>query len=173
MFVNLYYQKNTLSLRKIKKCNRYKINNITNTNSNNLVTIDNNIFSNFFGKCNLVCNNDFLNCDEHNSSISATNNTSCILPRTDFNIYSSNILTCTLIRNIVPNLVLSEPSIDVITVPPEFLRKRAVNEYVPLLYDDINGNVYIFKSFAKSMMCLQNFLPRPRSNLILWGKTVD
>ena len=79
--------------------NKYKINNIINTNHNNLVTIDNNYYCRNIGNNRLARYDGVLDPDKHHSSTSATHYTSSILPRMDFNIYSSNILTCTPIRN--------------------------------------------------------------------------
>ena len=91
----------------------------------------------------------------------------------DFNIYSSNILTCTPIRNILSNPLFPGFSINVITIPPKFWRKRAGNKYDPILYDDVDEDLYIFKSFGKSMTRTPHFVPRPHSDFILWDKTID
>ena len=36
-------------------------------------------------------------------------------------------------------------------VPLKFWRKKPVNEYNLIFYDDIDKDVYVFKSFGKSM----------------------
>ena len=51
-----------------------------------------------------------------------------ILPRMDFNIYSSNILICTPIRNTLSNPLLLESSINVVIFPPKFWGKKDVNK---------------------------------------------
>ena len=99
--------------------------------------------------------------------------TPSILPRMDFNICSSNILPYTPLRNSLSNPLITWSSIIVITVPPKFWRKKAVNKYDPILYDDVDEVLYVFKSFGKSMTHTPHFVPRPRSNLILWNKTID
>ena len=48
-----------------------------------------------------------------------------------------------------------------------------MNKYSPTLYDDIDEDVYVFKSFGKSMRRLQNFVSSPRFDLILWNKSVN
>ena len=42
-----------------------------------------------------------------------------------------------------------------------------------MIYDDVNEDLYVFKSFGKSMIFWSHFTPRPRSDLILWDKSVD
>ena len=116
VFLNLYYHNDILSLPKINFFNKYKIHTITNTNSNHLVTIDDNYVPKDIGNNKLVRNDGVLDPDNPNSPTSITNNTSSILLRVDFNIYSSNISTCVQICNVFPNLLISEPSINTITV---------------------------------------------------------
>ena len=62
---------------------------------------------------------------------------------------------------------------NVIAVPPKFWRKKQNNTYKPIIYDDIDEDLYVFKSFGISMKRSSHFIPRPRSDLILWGKSVD
>ena len=45
--------------------------------------------------------------------------------------------------------------------------------YTPMLYDDIDEKLHIFKSFGKSIKSSLHFTIRPRSNFILWDKLVD
>ena len=111
--------------------------------------------------------------DKHQSTTSASYSTPSILPRMDFNIYSSNILTCTPLRNVLSNPLIPESFINVITFPPKFWRKKAINKYDPILYDDVDEDLYVFKSFDKSMTRTPHFVTLPRSDLILWGKTID
>ena len=68
------------------------------------------------GNIKLVRNDGVLDPDKHNSPTSVTNYASSILLRVDYNICSSNISTCIRICNIFPNLLISEPSINTITV---------------------------------------------------------
>ena len=82
-----------------KFLNKYKMNNIINTNCNNLVTINNNYSSPIISNSRLVRYDGVLDPGKHHSNTSDSYSTFSILPRMDFNIYSSNILTCTPIRN--------------------------------------------------------------------------
>ena len=105
-----------------------------------------------------------LGPDKHQSTNSASYSTPSVFPRMNFNIYSSNILTCTPLHNILSNPLIPWSFINVITVPTKFLRKNAVNKYVPIPYDDVAEDVYVFKSFGKSITRTPHFVPRPRSN---------
>ena len=118
-------------------------------------------------------NDGVLDPDKHYFSTSTTLYTSSILPRIDLKIYSSSILTCTQIRNNVSNLLIPRPYINVITVQPNFWRKKSVNKYDPIPYDDIDEDLHGFKSFRKSMKRLTNFVPRPYFDLILLDKAID
>ena len=71
------------------------------------------------------------------------------------------------------NPITHNPSINVITIPPKFWRKKPTNSYKPIIYDDVDEDLYIFKSFGKSMKHSSHFTPRPHSDLILWDKSVD
>ena len=95
------------------------------------------------------------------------------LPPLDFNNYSSHILPSHQINSNVPNPLTSHPSIKVITVSPKCWRKKLVNKYNPIIYDDIDDDLYVFKSFGKSMKRSFYYTFRPRSDLILWNKFVD
>ena len=144
-----------------------------NTNCNNFVTIDNNYSSRTVNNSRLVRYDGVFDPDKHQSTTSASYSTPAILPRMDFNIYSSNILTCTPLRNVLSNPLIPESFINVITFPTKFWRKKAINKYDPILYDDVDEDLYVFKSFGKSMTRTPHFVPRPRSNLILWDKTIE
>ena len=67
----------------------------------------------------------------------------------------------------------SHKDLHVITLPPRFWRKKAVKKYDPILYDDVDEDLYVFKSFGKSMTRTPHFVPRPHSDLILWDETID
>ena len=95
------------------------------------------------------------------------------LPHLVFNKYSSHILPCHQIANIFSNPITSYPSINVITISPKIWRKKLVNEYTPIIYDDDEEDLYVFKSFGKGMKRSSHFTPRPRSYLILWDTLVD
>ena len=51
--------------------------------------------------------------------------------------------------------------------------EKVANKYYPILYDDVNEDLYVFKSFDKSMTRTPHFMPHPRSYLIIWNKTID
>ena len=71
------------------------------------------------------------------------------------------------------NPITSHPSINVITVPTKFRRKKSINTYTPVIYNDVDEDLYVFKSFGKSMKLPSHHTPRPRSDLILYEKYVD
>ena len=48
-----------------------------------------------------------------------------------------------------------------------------MNKYGPILYDDIDEDLYVFALFEKSMKRLTHFVPRPRSDHILCEKSID
>ena len=79
----------------------------------------------------------------------------------DFNIYSSNTLTYSPIRNNLSNPLIPESSINSITIPLMFWIIKAVNKYDPILYDDVDDDLYVFKSFGKSMKLSPPFVPCP------------
>ena len=60
-----------------------------------------------------------------------------------------------------------------ITVSPNFWRKKPVNRYNAIIYDDVDEDLYVFKSFGKSMKHSPYYTSLPRSGLILWDKSVD
>ena len=127
------------------------INNINNINRDNLATINS-------------------NCDYKPIS---NNNIDTSLPDLNFNEYSANILPCTQINNSFPNPLDPSSLINVITVPPKFWRKNPVNKYNTVLYDDVDEDVYVFKSFGKSIKRSRHFTHRPRLELIIWNKLID
>ena len=83
----------------------------------------------------------------------------------DFHKYSSHILPCHQMNNNVSNPITSHPSINIITIPPKFLRKKHVNTYTPVIYDNVDKDLYVFKSFGKSMKRSLFYTPRPRFDL--------
>ena len=111
--------------------------------------------------------------DKHNPRSFAPLDQPSSLPNFDFDTYSSNILSCHQITNTLSNPITSSPSINVITVPPIFWRKKQNNTYKSIIYDDVDEDLYVFKTFGKSMKRSSHFIPRPRSDLILWNKSVD
>ena len=104
--------------------NSYKLSNIRNIFRNNFVTIDNNYSSPASDRLRLVRNNTNLPPGKRKSRPFATLRLPSSLPIFDFNKYSSNILSCHQIKNTSSNPITSNPSINVITVPPKFWRKE-------------------------------------------------
>ena len=121
------------------------IKNIKNINRDNLATINS-------------------NCDYKPVR---NNNIDTSLPDLNFNEYSTNILPCTQKKNSFPNPFDPSSLINVITVPPKFWRKKPVNKYNPVRYDDVDEDLYVFKSFKKSIKRYRNFTHRPRLELII------
>ena len=103
------------------------MNNIINTNCNNLVTIDNNYVSQTVSNSRRVRYDNVLDPNKPHSTTSDSHSTSFILPRMDLNIYFSNILTCTPIRNILSNLLIAGSSINFITVLSKFWRRSLIS----------------------------------------------
>ena len=75
-------------------------------------------------------------------------------------------------NNNFSNPITSHPFLNFITVPLKFWRKKPVNTYTTVIYDGVDEDLYVFKSFGKSMKRSSHYTPRPRSDLILWGKSV-
>ena len=151
---SLLQTKYITSIKDKKILNKYKMNNNINTNFNNFVTIDNNYNSQTINNSRLVRYDGVLNSNKHKFTTSVSYSTPSILPRMDFNIYSSNILTCTTLRNSLSNPLIHGSSINVITVlitaPSNFWRKKAINKYEPTIYDDFDKDLYGSKSFVKA-----------------------
>ena len=53
----------------------------------------------------------------------------------------------TSINNQLPSSLLSHPIINTITVPPKIWRKKSTLKYRPIIYDDIDEDLYLFKRF--------------------------
>ena len=65
------------------------------------------------------------------------------------------------------NPITSHPSINVITVPTKFRRKKSINTYTPVIYNDVDEDLYVFKSFGKSMKRSSHYIYIPCSDLEL------
>ena len=46
-----------------------------------------------------------------------------------------------------------------------------VNNYKPIIYTDVDEDLYVLKHFGKSMKRSPTWKPRPRSDLILWDES--
>ena len=151
----------------------YRISNIINTIRKNLVTIDNYYPSSAKTAPRLVQNGRVLLPDEHKSRTFAKMRPSSSITHLYFDKYSSHIQPCHQMNNIFSNPITSHPSINVITVPSKFWRKKPVNTHTPLIYDDVDEDLYEFKTFGRSMKRSSHYTPRPSSDFILWDKSVD
>ena len=58
-------------------------------------------------------------------------------------------------------------------VPPKFLRKKPVNKYNTVLYDNVDEDLYVLKSFGKIIKRSRHFTHRPCLELIIWNKLID
>ena len=72
-----------------------------------------------------------------------------------------------------PPTILPDPIINVITVPPKIWRKKAASNYKPLVYNDVDEDLYSFKPFGKCVKRSTSWKPRLRSDLIHWNKSLD
>ena len=118
-------------------------------------------------------NDGVLHPNEHKSKLFATMRPSSSLPHLDLNNYLLYIIPCHQIRNNFPNPLTSHLSINVITVPPKFWRRKPVNKYNPIIHDDVDEEMYVFISFGKSMTRSPHYTSCPRTGFILWGKFID
>ena len=165
---------NTIILEKgNNSLNSHKLRNIRIFFRNSFITIDKKYSYPASEPLILVRNDEDLPPDKHKYRPFVTLRQPSSLPNLDFNNYSSNIPSCHQINNTVLNSIISNPSINVITVPPNFLRKKPANSYKPIIYDNIDEDLYVFKSFGKSMKRSSHFIPRPHSDLILCDKSFD
>ena len=57
------------------------------------------------------------------------------------------------------------------TVPPKIWRPKMVNNYKPIIYTDVDDNLYVLKYYGNSMTRSPTWTPRPRSDLILWDES--
>ena len=46
-----------------------------------------------------------------------------------------------------------------------------VNNYKPIIYTDVDDDLYVLKHYGKSMTRSPTWTPRPRSDLILWDES--
>ena len=82
-------------------------------------------------------------------------------------------LPFTSIDNQLPPSFLPHPIINAITVPPKIWRKKAATKYKPIIYDDVDEDLYLFKSFGKCVKHSSSWQPRLRSDLIHWNESLD
>ena len=146
----------------------YKISNIKkNTIGNNLVTIDNDYPSSAKTTPRLVRKDGVLPTDENKSRTFAIMGLPSSLPILYFNKYSSHILPCHEIINNFSNLITSNPTINVITFPQKNRSKNPANKHTQVIYDNVDEDLYVFKSFGKSMKRSSHYISIPCSDLEL------
>ena len=73
----------------------------------------------------------------------------------------------------LPPTILPDPVINVITVPRKIWRKKVANNYKPLVYNDIDEDLYSFKPFCKCLKRSASWESLLRSNLIRWNESLD
>ena len=49
--------------------------------------------------------------------------------------------------------------------------KSEKNNYKPINYNDVDDDLYVLKHFGKAMKRSPKWIPRPRTNLILWNES--
>ena len=55
----------------------------------------------------------------------------------------------------------------------KFGEQNAANKYKAVIFDDVGEDLHSFKTFGKIMTCSPKWTSHPRSNSILWVKTID
>ena len=65
-----------------------------------------------------------------------------------------------------PPVILPDIIINVIVVPPTIWRENVANKYKPLVYNDVDGDLYSFKTFGKCIKRSSSWKTRLRSDLI-------
>ena len=78
-----------------------------------------------------------------------------------------------ILQSAPPPTILPDPIINVITVPPKIWRKKAASNYKPLVYNDVDEDLYSFKPFGKCVKRSASWEPRLRSDLIHWNESFD
>ena len=59
----------------------------------------------------------------------------------------------TSIDNQLPSSLPPHPIINTITILPKIWRKKDITKYKPIIYDNINEDLHLFKSFGKCVKC--------------------
>ena len=56
-------------------------------------------------------------------------------------------------------------------MPPKKWRPKAENNYKPIIYTDVDDDLYVLKHFGKFKTQSPTWKPRPRTDLILWDES--
>ena len=80
--------------------------------------------------------------------------------------------TFTSINNQFLSSLLPHPAINVITVPPKIWREKTITKYKPIIYDDVDEDLYLFKPFGKCVKRSSSWELRIRSDLIHWNESL-
>ena len=62
----------------------------------------------------------------------------------------------------------TNPFVHVITIPPNILRPKAKKRYKPVIYNDVDDDLYVLKAYDKAMTRSPWWSHRLRNDLILW-----
>ena len=91
------------------------------------------------------------------------------------NTYSNNLVPTFLNPSSLKDsteCIAFESSVNVISVPPKIWRPKQKTNYKPMICTDVDEDLYIFKSFGKSMKRAASWTPRPRSDVIPWNTSL-
>lgn len=69
--------------------------------------------------------------------------------------------------------MLHEPVVNGIAIPTKIWWKKASNNYKPLVYSDIDEDLYSFKTFGKCIKRSLSWEPRLRFDLIHGNESLD
>ena len=53
-------------------------------------------------------------------------------------------------------------------VPPKIWRPKSKNNYKPIVFTDVDDDLYVLRSYGKAMTRSSIWKPRPRTGIILW-----
>ena len=53
------------------------------------------------------------------------------------------------------------------------MAEKAANKYKPLVYNDVDEDLYLFKTFGKCIKSSLSWKPHLRSDLIRWNESLD
>ena len=75
----------------------------------------------------------------------------------------SRVLICSVFLHYFTN-----PFVNVITVPPKFGGRKQKISKKPVIYNDVDDDLYVMQSYGKAMTRSSRWLTRPQSDLLLW-----
>ena len=77
-----------------------------------------------------------------------------------------NIISCSILSHPSKNHITNNNLVHVITVPPKNWQPKAKNNYKPIIYTDVDDDLYVLKHFCKYMTRSPTWKSRPRSAII-------